>query len=216
MRPPERSAPPARPQNAQQAIAAQAAAKRQAAANAGGKPSGNYGAGNARPTPQARAFHNTAAQTAAARGTQSSAVSDDIFAIMAQSGSQDPSDPYNWRGIAAALAAQEPASRSSDMGYVPPPQTPNIAGAGAAPTPAITPVYETPVSYVAPSVAAPARGVTAEASGAVGAPSGESFNAFGGGLTAGLFERMRNQRSPRTGLSVTPEMLMAQARKRLG
>lgn len=142
-----------------------------------------------------------------------------LQAIMAQSGSTDPSDPYNWRGIAAALSAQQsaaPSAPSAPSYSAPSSYTPNVSGAAASPTPAITPTFETPASYVAPAVMEPPKGVTETAQGAAGAPVGQTFDAYGGGLTAGLFERMRNKRTPRTGLSVTPEMLMAEARKRLG
>lgn len=159
-----------------------------------------------------------------------------IQQIMAQSGSTDPSDPYNWRGIAAALAAQGDPNYASHPDYVARGGssgggggnqgsyatgdiggTPNVSPPPAPPSPPpVTPVFESPVTYTAPPVYEPPKGVTTGAEGAAGAPSGQTFNAFGGGLTAGMFDRLRKQRTPRAGLSVTPEMLQAAARARLG
>lgn len=217
MRPPERGGQkpkPPKPQNAAQAIAAQNAAKRQSAAGAGG--AGSYGAGNAKPAVNIR---NVARDIKPATSL-SSGIPADIIAMMRQSGSTDPNDPLNWGAIRAALDAQAAQQAAQQSSYQPGPSDSVLGGGSAptpaAPTPAVTPVYESPVSYTAPSIIEPPKGVTTGAEGAVGAPSGETFNALGGSNTFGMFERMRNQRTPKTGLSVTPEMLRAAARARLG
>lgn len=205
-----------RQQQAQQAIAAQAAAKRQAAANSTGRPPGaNYGGGNVAPSAPAREYHNAAAQRAASGGTPTNSISNELYAIMARSGSRDPSDPYNWRGIAAGLAAQAapaPVSAPAGGGNFAPGG--NNVGAGGSTVPAPPPpVVVPPTSYTAPPSVQPPTAV--EANAGAGERSGTTFLSQGGG-TFGMFDRLRNQRSPRSGLSVTPEMLRAAAAARLG
>lgn len=139
--------------------------------------------------------------------------SPDVQAIMRQSGSTDPSDPYNWKGIAAGLAAQAAAQRTSS--------TPTFGGGssgggGTSMPSAPTPVIQAPSTVTTPPQVQPPSAITASAQGAVGAPTGQTFNSVGQGGTFGQFDRMRNQRQPRSGLSVTPEMLRAAARARQG
>jgi hypothetical protein len=133
-------------------------------------------------------------------------------------------DPHNWAGIAAALNAQKAASQKAAPAYNPDPH--NWAGIRAAldaqasggssmsaqaPAAIQAPsTFTTPVQNEAPSA------VTNTAVGSVGAPTGQTFQSMGRGGTFGMFDRMRNQRSPRSGLSVTPEMLRATAAARLG
>ena len=65
----------------------------------------------------------------------------------------------------------------------------------------------TPVTPAVPAVVAPPSATNT---------AGGSFTSSGRGMTAGQLERQRQSRGPRTGLSVTPEMLQAIARRRVG
>lgn len=139
-----------------------------------------------------------------------------IQRIMQQSGSTDPSDPYNWKAIAAALGGGGAPQQSTFVGggddggfgggssYTPPSQV------AAAPPP----VIEAPSAITTPQVQPPTS-ITGTGTGVVGAPTGLTFQSTGNTGTFGSFDRMRNQRSPRSGLSVTPELLRRQAQARL-
>lgn len=139
-------------------------------------------------------------------------------------------DPHNWAGIAAAFeAAARNAAMSGGIGAA-------MGGSGgfeggggnAAPVqsevpqaimappqpPPPPPVFETAASIAPPvQLEAPQAIVNT----AAGDPSqvAQQFNRLGIGGTFGDFERMRNARSPRSNLSVTPEMLRSLAQSRL-
>ena len=240
---------PRTPQSAAEAIAAQAAAKRQAAANSGG--GGSAGAGNAIPSAAALSSgqgpsYNAPSGQPMSAGYQAAARAGDAtgnaelaaimrqsgstdpsdpynwrtIAIMQQSGSTDPSDPYNWRGIAAGLAAQEAQNAANAASY----QNPGSGGyqepaATYTPPPAPPPtpsVYETAASYKPPVIEAP-QAIMNTAGGAAGAATeGPPMTKTGLGGTYGSFQRERQARGPKTGASVTPEMLRRAAARRLG
>ena len=162
---------------------------------------------------------------AAAGAVGGSGPNPETMTIMRQSGSSDPNDPYNWAGIARALEAQ-----AAMGGAVQGAATANTAGDGGgggysnsggggsgssytAPPPA---VVQSPSTFETPAQVQQPSAITGEAVGAAGAPTGTSFTSLGNGGTFGMFDRMRNQRQPKTGLSVTPEMLRAAAAARMG
>jgi hypothetical protein len=141
--------------------------------------------------------------------------------VMAKSGSTDPSDPYNWKGIAAALQSQgqvntggswAPASGGGGGSAF----SGGGGGGGSAMSGPAPSVMQAPSTFTTPAQNQAPTAVTETAVGAAGAPVGQSFQSLGRGGTFGMFDRMRNQRSPRSGLSVTPEMLRATAAARLG
>lgn len=83
----------------------------------------------------------------------------------------------------------------------------------APPTP---PVFETPAVYTSPPAAVEAPGIVATTQGN-SLPNVQSFDTVGRGIgTFGMFDRMRNARNPRQGISVTPEMLRRAAQARMG
>lgn len=150
-------------------------------------------------------------------GKQGITVDDpNIAYIMAQSGSTNPADPYNWAGIAAAMEAEQ-ASAASSGGYNPPSPgyTPSEAPAAPPQLPS-----NGGVSLLGPEVATAPQPVIPPPVSAVGEDTasmvGPAQEAFGVGGTFGQFERRRKARGPRTGLSVTPEMLQSVAARRLG
>lgn len=163
---------------------------------------GNYGAsGNPAPT-----WGDTG--RAAAVGGAGFAVSPEVQAIMRESGSTDPSDPHNWAAVRRALDSQAAAN-------TPAPMAPggSSGGGGTAPNRTPAPVVQPPTEYTAPPAAQAPSPVSAQAPAA--AVSGKTFTSAGRG-SFGAFDRLRNQRSPRSGLSVTPEMLRAAAQARMG
>lgn len=89
------------------------------------------------------------------------------------------------------------------------------SGGLASYSPPVAPVAEAPATYTAPSYQAPLS-ISAEAGQAAGAPTGASFQTFGGNPgTFGQFERLRNARGPRNTGSITPEMLRRAAQARM-
>lgn len=86
-------------------------------------------------------------------------------------------------------------------------------GGGLAPTPS---VFVPPESVTAaPAVMQPPAVVAEAPPSAVNVP-GESFTTVGSPGSFGEYERRRTSRGPRTGMSVTPEMIRRAAANRLG
>lgn len=160
----------------------------------------------------------------------------------AAAGARNP-DPHNWAGIAAALAkagaqgAVQSATPDwgqagldavmggaigagySEPAYTPPPT--RISGSGrstgestgmAAP-PA---VYAPPAQMTAPPAVVQPPAVFADANPSAVNTAGESFTSVGNPSTFGSYERRRQARGPKGGLSVTPEMIRRAAAQRLG
>lgn len=161
---------------------------------------GQGAAAPARPLGQPSTAGSVLRAGAQGAGQGAASTQSNLAAIMAQSGSTNPADPYNWAGIAAALQSRGPGGSSSGGG-----SSYSSPSAPAAPAPA---VYQAPSSVNPAPVNQGPSAITSTGIGTVGAPTGETFQSIGSRPgTFGQFDRLRNQRSPRTGLSITPEML---------
>lgn len=123
----------------------------------------------------------------------------------------DPNLNYDWAALARAISAQDGSGGSMGGGF-----TSAGSGGGSSYSAPAASVIQAPSSVVTPPQIQAPTAVTNTAVSAPGAPTGEQFTSVGAGGTFGMFDRMRNQRSPRSGLSVTPEMLRAAAAARLG
>jgi len=71
------------------------------------------------------------------------------------------------------------------------------------------------ITTPAPVVSAPAPSITSPTTGEAPSNVG-TFTSLGNNMTAGMFNRQRLNRGPRTGMSVTPEMLRRIAAQRIG
>ena len=102
-----------------------------------------------------------------------------------------------------------PPTRTSGSGR----QTSDLADGGMAGPPA---VYAPPAQMTAPPAVVQPPAITAAANPSATNVAGESFTTVGNPGTFGGYERRRQSRGPRTGLSVTPEMIRSAAAQRLG
>jgi hypothetical protein len=186
-----------------------------------------------------------AGQASPSRGAISPAAQKaaETAAIMARSGSTDPNDPHNWAQIARDYENQRLASAGPDLatmstfapeaaaayGPTVTPYTPNLSGSGRdrgggssgggsgfGPAPAVASPYATPESFSAPAAAVQPPAVVAEAPPSQVNVPGETFTSTGGTGTFGQYERQRQNRGPRSSVSMTPEMLRRAAAARMG
>jgi hypothetical protein len=88
-------------------------------------------------------------------------------------------------------------------------------GAGGSPAP-VAAIADSPAVFNAPPAAMEPPAVIADANAGANNVAGESFTSLGNNMTAGEYLRQRGSRGPKTGLSVTPEMIRRAAGNRLG
>jgi hypothetical protein len=201
-----------RPANAQQAIAAQANAKR-AAANTGTGSTRDvrgvaYGGGPL--TQDKNKF------TPARGGTMGTSSSQPIAPMGYDPGSfNDPT--IDWQSIYDTFIG----SQQQQPSMIAPSSPGRVTGSGRTSAESVG-LAAAPSLFVPPeSITAPPATVQPPAVVANATPSevnvpGESFTSIGGPGSFGSFERKRAVRGPRTGLSVTPEMIRRAAAQRLG
>lgn len=89
-------------------------------------------------------------------------------------------------------------------------------GGGVQALAAPAPVFYSPESISAPPAQVMPPAVIADAGAGASNVAGESFTTVGNPSTFGGYERQRQSRGPRTGMSVTPEMIRRAASQRLG
>ncbi|MET0785596.1 MAG: hypothetical protein ABWY25_02695 [Paenisporosarcina sp.] len=92
-------------------------------------------------------------------------------------------------------------------------------GGSAAPATMSTPIEATvvpPAQIQAPPAAVQPPAVIANAGAGASNTAGESFSSIGNPSTFGEYQRRRQSRGPRTGMSITPEMIKRAASQRLG
>jgi hypothetical protein len=112
---------------------------------------------------------------------------------------------------AAVIRMQQPVTRQTGSGRTG--FAGNAGGGGMAPAAA---QFIPPETITAPPVAVQPPAVVAEAPpSAVNVP-GESFTTVGNPSAFGTYERKRQNRGPKSSLSVTPEMIRRAAAQRLG
>lgn len=205
------------PQNAQQAIAAQANAKRASANSAQYAQTGStakaYGGG---PLTQNRTSFN-----ASSGGTKTPVNSPSYQTQQAKPAAynelgyipgsfDDPTIDWNTiYDIFIGGGGGAAGSGSYDTG------TSGYSGPAPAQYQAPQQVFQMPEVQTAQSVPQVAPGITSSASGVADAPTGQQFTNFGGPGTFGEFQRLRNARGPRYNASMTPEMLRRAAASRL-
>jgi hypothetical protein len=198
------------PKNAQEAIAAQANAKRAAANTGTGSTRSSKGVayGGGPLTQDLNKF------SPARGGTMGTGAAAPPAPMGYDPGSfNDPT--IDWNAIYEIFIAgpqREAAAASGGGGGAPSGGGGSMPAQVAPPTPM---VMESPASIMAPSIQQPAA-VNSAASSIANAPEGQKFQTFGSPSTFGGFERMRNQRGPRNNASMTPEMLRRAAASRLG
>ena len=73
-----------------------------------------------------------------------------------------------------------------------------------------------PAQITAPPAAVQPPAVIADAGAGASNTAGESFSSIGTPGTFGEYQRRRQSRGPRTGMSITPEMIKRAASQRLG
>lgn len=126
------------------------------------------------------------------------------------------SNPWADIGLDAALGG---AMGAANAPYIPPVRT---SGSGrttsdaASSGPAVTGPIAAPATYTAPPAVQEAPAVMAAANPSGVNVAGQSFTSVGNPSTFGGYERRRLARGPRTGLSVTPEMIRRAATQRIG
>lgn len=202
------------PTNGYEAAAAQSAAK---AANnykqgiTNGTPANTYGAApkisstakSGPASPNYGGTNNT-------RSTYDAQMSGEAPLGYTPGSADDPAVRAYWQQVfdAGNAASTGPANWEAPATYTPEPVAPPVAPA----------VYETPAQYTPPARNELPAAISGASSSVANAPTGQSFTALGSGLMgpAGMFDRMRNQRSPKSGISVTPELLRRAAQTRLG
>lgn len=110
------------------------------------------------------------------------------------------------------MAAPKVQYRTSGSGR----NTSDVVGGGGASAPAVAPIFVPPEAVTAPPAVVQPPAVVAEAAPSETNVPGESFTTVGAPGSFGAYERRRATRGPRSGLSVTPEMLRRAASQRLG
>lgn len=204
------SKPKSAGQKAVQATAAAKAANNYKQGISSGKPANTWGAAPAsnpsRPSGPASPNYGGKGNTAKIYAQQ---MSGDAPLGYTPGGFDDPS--IDWQAIYNTFIAPqqtstaEPAVSSAPTSYTPP------APPAPAPPPAI---FQSPSSYSPPAVTQTPEVVATSVGG--NGPEGVNYDALGTGMTGGMYDRRRNQRSPRSDMSVTPEMLRRAAQSRLG
>jgi hypothetical protein len=162
----------------------------------------------------ARAGEGAAVQRAAgrnqARRPQIYESADAISASPTLVGPEDAASELAARE-AAVIRMQQPVTRQTGSGRTG--FAGNAGGGGMAPAAA---QFIPPETITAPPVAVQPPAVVAEAPpSAVNVP-GESFTTVGNPSAFGTYERKRQNRGPKSSLSVTPEMIRRAAAQRLG
>ena len=122
--------------------------------------------------------------------------------------------------INAAIERMNAASNITPAPYVPPTRT---SGSGRSTNDAVgstmaagPAAFAAPATYTAPPAMVEPPGAIAAAGAGAGNVEGASFTSIGTPGSFGEYERRRQARGPRTGMSVTPEMIRRAASQRLG